>query len=84
MNKNLLIAIDGPSSSGKGTVAKKVANHFNLPCLNTGGLYRAIAFLALENNLNVSNSNYLSYSVFGIAFLSKLSKRASIGMVNTD
>ena len=52
-NKNLLIAIDGPSSSGKGTVAKKVANHFNLPCLNTGGLYRAIAFLALENNLNL-------------------------------
>jgi len=55
LNKNLLIAIDGPSSSGKGTVAKKVAAHFGLPCLNTGALYRGIAFLALENGLDLEN-----------------------------
>jgi cytidylate kinase len=53
MPKNLLIAIDGPSSSGKGTVAKKIAAHLNLPCLNTGALYRAIAFLALQEGLNL-------------------------------
>jgi len=53
LNKNLLIAIDGPSSSGKGTIAKKIAFHFNLPCLNTGALYRAIAFLSLENDLDL-------------------------------
>ncbi|MFT6106466.1 MAG: cytidylate kinase [Rickettsiales bacterium] len=52
-NQTLLIAIDGPSSSGKGTIAKKIAKHFNLPCLNTGALYRAVAFLALENNLDL-------------------------------
>lgn len=52
-NKPLLIAIDGPSSSGKGTIAKKIAAHFNLPCLNTGALYRAIAFLALQKNLDL-------------------------------
>ncbi|MFT6332654.1 MAG: cytidylate kinase [Lentimonas sp.] len=55
MNKSLLIAIDGPSSSGKGTIAKKIANHFNLPCLNTGALYRAVAFLALESGLDLEN-----------------------------
>lgn len=54
-NKKLLIAIDGPSSSGKGTIAKKVAAHFNLPCLNTGALYRGIAFLALQNGLDLKN-----------------------------
>ncbi len=52
-NQNLLIAIDGPSSSGKGTIAKKIAAHFNLPCLNTGALYRGIAFLALGNGLDL-------------------------------
>jgi len=50
---NLLIAIDGPSSSGKGTIAKKIAAHFNLPCLNTGALYRGIAFLALQSGLDL-------------------------------
>jgi CMP/dCMP kinase len=49
----LLIAIDGPSSSGKGTIAKKIATHFNLPCLNTGALYRGIAFLALQEGLDL-------------------------------
>ncbi len=55
LNKNLLIAIDGPSSSGKGTIAKKVAAHFALPCLNTGGLYRGIAFLALDGGFDLEN-----------------------------
>ncbi|MFT6077953.1 MAG: cytidylate kinase [Myxococcota bacterium] len=54
-NKILLIAIDGPSSSGKGTIAKKIAQHFGLSCLNTGALYRAVAFLALENNFDLKN-----------------------------
>ena len=54
-NQNLLIAIEGPSSSGKGTIAKKIAAHFNLPCLNTGALYRGIAFLALKNGFDLQN-----------------------------
>ncbi|MFT7087859.1 MAG: cytidylate kinase [Rickettsiales bacterium] len=53
--KPLLISIDGPSSSGKGTVAKKVAKYFGLSCLNTGALYRAIAFLALKEGLDLQN-----------------------------
>jgi cytidylate kinase len=52
-SQNLLIAIDGPASSGKGTIAKKLASHFLLPCLNTGALYRAMAYLALENGLDL-------------------------------
>ena len=39
----LVIAIDGPAASGKGTVAKRLATHFGLPCLDTGLLYRAVA-----------------------------------------
>ena len=53
MSKRLLITIDGPSASGKGTIAQKVAKHFNLPYLNSGALYRALAYLALEKGLNL-------------------------------
>lgn len=38
-----IIAIDGPAASGKGTLAKLVAAHWGLPCLDTGLLYRAVA-----------------------------------------
>lgn len=51
MIKPLLIAIDGPSASGKGTVAKKIAAHFNLPHLDTGSLYRLVAFRVLQQKI---------------------------------
>lgn len=53
MTNKLVIAIDGPSSSGKGTIAKLVANHFDLPYLNTGALYRKLAYDALELGLDL-------------------------------
>ncbi len=39
----MLIAIDGPAASGKGTLARRLARHFNVPHLDTGLLYRATA-----------------------------------------
>ena len=39
----MIIAIDGPAASGKGTLAKRIAEHLGLPCLDTGLLYRAVA-----------------------------------------
>ncbi|MEQ1576335.1 MAG: d(CMP) kinase [Hyphomicrobium sp.] len=39
----MIIAIDGPAASGKGTLAKRVAGHFGYHCLDTGLLYRAAA-----------------------------------------
>ena len=43
--KPLLIAIDGPAASGKGTLAKRLARHFGLPHLDTGLLYRAVGWM---------------------------------------
>ena len=51
MKKNLVIAIDGPSASGKGTLAKKIAAHFGLPYLNTGALYRLVAWRVMEQKI---------------------------------
>ena len=39
----MIIAIDGPAASGKGTIARRVAAHYRLPHLDTGLLYRAVA-----------------------------------------
>ena len=39
----MIIAIDGPAASGKGTLAKRIAGHFGYACLDTGLLYRAVA-----------------------------------------
>lgn len=55
MKKSLIIAIDGPSASGKGTLAKKVATHFKLPYLNTGALYRLIALRVMQQKIDTHN-----------------------------
>ncbi len=43
----MIIAIDGPAASGKGTLAKRLAEHFALAYLDTGSLYRALAHQVL-------------------------------------
>jgi len=48
----VIVAIDGPTASGKGTIARAIAAHFGLPHLDTGLLYRAVGrqvFLAGGN-----------------------------------
>ena len=44
----MIIAVDGPAASGKGTIAKALAEHFGLPHMDTGLLYRATALNLLE------------------------------------
>jgi CMP/dCMP kinase len=44
----MIVAIDGPAASGKGTLARRLALRFNLAHLDTGKLYRATAFLVLH------------------------------------
>lgn len=53
--RKLLIAIDGPSSSGKSTIARNLSNFYQIPHLNTGSLYRALAFLADRKKLELDN-----------------------------
>lgn len=51
----IAIAIDGPAGAGKSTIAKIVANKFNLMYINTGFMYRAVTLKALRNNISASN-----------------------------
>ncbi len=53
----MIIAIDGNSGSGKGTVAKYLANKFSLFHIDTGLIYRAVAYRALVENLDFSTED---------------------------
>ena len=54
-----VIAIDGPSASGKGTVAKFVAEKLGFHYLDSGALYRIVAFAAQKNNIEWHQSDAL-------------------------
>ena len=49
----MIIAIDGPAASGKGTIARRLAAHFRLPHLDTGLLYRATAASLLQADKDI-------------------------------
>jgi cytidylate kinase len=51
----MIIAIDGPASSGKSTVAKLVARELGFAYLDTGAMYRSVAWRALEEGLDLSD-----------------------------
>jgi len=52
----MIIAIDGPAASGKGTLGKCIAAHYGLAHLDTGKLYRAVARDTLRPRVKLWNS----------------------------
>ena len=50
-----VIAIDGPAGAGKSTVGRQVAQRLGLDYLDTGAMYRAVAFAALRQGVSVSD-----------------------------
>lgn len=55
--KKITIAIDGYSSTGKSTVAKQLAKHLGYVYVDTGAMYRAVTYYAIENNI-ISENNF--------------------------
>lgn len=52
----MIVAIDGPAASGKGTLAKKLAAHYGLPHLDSGLLYRAVAHRLVARGENLADA----------------------------
>ena len=54
---NIVIAIDGPAGSGKGTLAKELAKKLNIVNIDTGATYRCVALKALRNNISLEEQD---------------------------
>jgi cytidylate kinase len=65
----MIIAIDGPAASGKGTLARRLAAHFGLPHLDTGLLYRATARALLDQGVRLDDTEAAVSSARGLALL---------------
>lgn len=63
----MIIAIDGPAASGKGTLARNLARHFGLPHLDTGLLYRATARALLEEGRALADKDAAIAAARGLA-----------------
>ncbi|EMI9086711.1 MULTISPECIES: (d)CMP kinase [Bacillus] len=59
MDKRISIAIDGPAAAGKSTVAKVVAKKLSYVYIDTGAMYRAITYAALEQKVDIENEEKL-------------------------
>jgi cytidylate kinase len=55
--RKLIIAIDGPAGAGKSTIAKKLARQLDYLFINTGSMYRAVAFGALQRGLSLDQTD---------------------------
>jgi cytidylate kinase len=62
------IAIDGPAGSGKSTVAKRVAQRLNYLYVDTGAMYRAVAYLALRQGVDMADQEALTSLARSIKF----------------
>ena len=62
----LVIAIDGPAASGKGTLAKRIAAHYGLPHLDTGLLYRAVALTVIDAGYNLDDHHAAARAAAGL------------------
>ena len=66
----MIIAVDGPAASGKGTIARALAVHYGLPHLDTGLLYRAVGIAVVHAGGNPDNeADALAACDFDVALL---------------
>ncbi|AWN37044.1 (d)CMP kinase [Methylobacterium radiodurans] len=62
----MVIAIDGPAASGKGTLARRLAAHYGLPHLDTGLLYRAVALTLIDAGIPLDDEAAAARAATGL------------------
>ena len=68
--KKIIITIDGPAASGKGSIAKYIAKKYNLSHIDSGLLYRKVAKLLVDSKIDLKNINQIKKILFNTKKLS--------------
>jgi cytidylate kinase len=78
--RSLIIAIDGPSGAGKGTVSRTLATRLGYRYIDTGAMYRAVAWLAAHRNIDLSDED----AVAGLAGAARFDQGPRIAIDGHD
>lgn len=73
----IVIAIDGPSGSGKGTLSQMLARHLGYHLLDSGALYRLVALAAMRKGVDLANEQAVSSVATGLDVIFSLSSEGS-------
>lgn len=66
--KTKIVTIDGPSGSGKSTVAKRLAVHYKVPCLDTGAMYRTVAYECQQRQIPLDDETQVTAVAQSLSF----------------
>ena len=80
----MIIAMDGPASAGKSTLAVMTANSLNFHFLNTGMIFRAIAYLIDKNNIDIKNNDAIKNILDTTKIEIKFKNKNQIVFVNKE
>lgn len=82
MDRQLQIAIDGPAAAGKSTAAKIVAARLSYIYIDTGAMYRAITYKALEQNIDVEDGKKLGELLHGTTITLKQAENGQMVLLD--
>lgn len=84
MVKKIQIAIDGPAGAGKSTIAKIVAENLGYTYIDTGAMYRAVTYKALNQNIELSDADSLEAMLFKTNIVLKPSSKGQLVFVDGE
>lgn len=83
LNNKIVIAVDGHSSCGKSTFAKQIAKKLNYIYIDSGAMYRAVAFYSLQNKIAEGKSIQQKILIKQLSEIEITFKRSSLGQLET-
>lgn len=84
MVKKIQIAIDGPAGAGKSTIAKIVAENLGYTYIDTGAMYRAVTYKALNQNIELSDADSLEAMLLKTNIVLKPSSKGQLVFVDGE
>ena len=81
--KNITIAIDSPAAAGAGTLAKSISKHYNLLYLDTGKIYRMVAYLKI-NHKKKYNKNFIKKKIEQLSLKKLQDKKLLSNEISTE